>query len=237
MSTKRTGFSVVELLVVIAILSVLAALLVPSLKRAGELARRARCASDVHQVLIALTTCAARDNGVLPSGKRNEVNGYRGEHCIWISDDLHDTLADLAGTDALLECSSFRHGFGYHNQYGWVIGYNYLGNHPRMNELGHFRSPISLKDDPSLAVWVDLNNWHSGVWTFVAHTRGGPAGQRAGGAPHYPNAHLGGSEPDVLGSEGGNVGYLNGSARWKPIGEMDVYETGEWGVGGYPCLW
>lgn len=234
---RRVGFSIVELLTVVAILAVLLALLVPSLGRVRELARRTRCRSDIHQVLVALTTCAARNNGVLPSGKRNEVGGVRGEHCIWISDELHDTLADLTGTDELFECVNFRHGFGYHNQYGWVIGYNYLGNHPRMNELGYFESPIRMTADSSLAVWTDLNNWNLGSWTFVAHTEYGAAGVRAGGGPHYRNAHLGGAEPDVLGAEGGNVGYLDGSALWRPIADMKVYETGEWGYGHYLCLW
>ena len=43
------------------------------------------------------------------------------------------------------------------------------------------------------------------------------------------------NEPGVLGSEGGNVGYLDGSARWKPLDLMDVYPTGEWGIS-YLCM-
>ena len=45
---ERGGFTLIELLVVIAIIALLVALLVPSLTRARELARRAVCASNLH---------------------------------------------------------------------------------------------------------------------------------------------------------------------------------------------
>ena len=47
---KRTAFSLVELLVVIAIISVLAAMLLPTLEQALETTRRALCASNLKQV-------------------------------------------------------------------------------------------------------------------------------------------------------------------------------------------
>lgn len=231
---RGSAFTLVELLVVVAILSLLAMLLAPSLRRAVELTRRTTCNSDVHQVLLTLTTYAARNDAVLPSGKRNAVSGYRGEHCIWISDELHDLIAE-SGSESLMTCLSFDHGFGYQNQYGWVIGYNYLGNHPRMNELGNFTSAIRMTESGGLPLWTDLNNWNPG-WTFVAHTDSGAAGIRAGGPPHYPKWELAGSEPEALGSEGGNVGYLDGSARWRDLGEMEVHPSSEW-PGNYPCLW
>lgn len=232
---RPRGFTLVELLAVIAILAVLLMMLAPSMKRVAELTRRATCRSDVHQVLVTLTMYASANESVLPSGKRDLVGSWRGEHCIWISDELHDLIVELGGSERLTECRSYTRGFGYQNQYGWVIGYNYLGNHPRMNELGNFHSPIRMTDRGDLAVWTDLNNWNVG-WTFVAHTASGAAGVRAGGGPHYPRWQLAGSEPDALGSEGGNVGYLDGSAKWKDIDEMEVHPTSEWPMS-YPCLW
>ena len=51
---KRVAFTLVELLVVITVLSLIASLLLPSLGRAKETARRNLCSSNVRQVNLAL---------------------------------------------------------------------------------------------------------------------------------------------------------------------------------------
>src|SRR5882762_9589619 len=51
----RRGFSIVELLVVTGIITVLVALLLPSLNRAREQANRTRCMSNLRQIGLALT--------------------------------------------------------------------------------------------------------------------------------------------------------------------------------------
>jgi prepilin-type N-terminal cleavage/methylation domain-containing protein/prepilin-type processing-associated H-X9-DG protein len=63
----REAFTLVELLVVIAIITVLAALLLPSLGRAREASRAAACLSNLHQIGIALQLYVQDNNNRLPS--------------------------------------------------------------------------------------------------------------------------------------------------------------------------
>ena len=69
------GFTLIELLVVIAIISLLVAILIPSLKRAKELARRSACASNLHQAHLALLVYAADNKAYYPMAHGNPNRG------------------------------------------------------------------------------------------------------------------------------------------------------------------
>ena len=62
---NQRPFTLIELLVVIAIISILAAMLLPSLGKARQTARRASCQSNQRQIVLALLSYASDYDGVI----------------------------------------------------------------------------------------------------------------------------------------------------------------------------
>jgi prepilin-type N-terminal cleavage/methylation domain-containing protein len=65
---QKNGFTLIELLVVVAIISVLIALLLPSLQKARESARGTECSSNLHQMGVATHMYLADNQDILPVG-------------------------------------------------------------------------------------------------------------------------------------------------------------------------
>ena len=65
---RKKGFTLIELLVVIAIISILAAMLLPSLSRAREQARRTSCKNNLKQLGIACLIYSNDYGGAFPTG-------------------------------------------------------------------------------------------------------------------------------------------------------------------------
>jgi prepilin-type N-terminal cleavage/methylation domain-containing protein/prepilin-type processing-associated H-X9-DG protein len=86
------AFTLVELLVVIGIIGVLIAILLPALSSARERGRTVQCASNIRQILTALTGYAAENKGQLPWGWNWDIPNPatagslgKGEFSNWVS--------------------------------------------------------------------------------------------------------------------------------------------------------
>src|SRR4051794_22300697 len=66
---NRRAFTLIELLVSVAIIALLIAILLPSLGRARENAKKVKCASNLHGIGLAIHMYAGTNNDARPSGQ------------------------------------------------------------------------------------------------------------------------------------------------------------------------
>lgn len=100
---RRGGFTLIELLVVVAIIALLISILLPSLQRARAQARDALCASNLHQLALAVTYYAQDNADRLPyirdvQDPNPDDSNYPPTHQFIQYDQIflfHDYLPDL----------------------------------------------------------------------------------------------------------------------------------------------
>jgi prepilin-type N-terminal cleavage/methylation domain-containing protein len=221
---RPRAFTLIELLVVVGVIAVLIAMLLPTLAKANEQARRTQCASNLRQCTLGLFMYANENRGRLPPAKR-DVDGVT--HCIWVSNLTYDSVVRFTGSGRVWTCPNREDitGVPVHStdmglaDYGWVIGYLYLGGaegtpwwtDPPWNAVP-WKSPQRVNESPRLLLMCDNVSQ-------TAHTY-------ESGAPHAARGWVGGpinSTPDTYGSQGGNLGFLDGSVSWRNQSEMKKY--------------
>lgn len=104
-ASRGRGFTLVELLVVIAIIALLLAILMPSLARSREMARRAACGSNLHQIHVAHRKWTVDNKGHYVAGQPAYPDESEGHYAVWgrnFADEekkLKDSLASGGNYD------------------------------------------------------------------------------------------------------------------------------------------
>lgn len=102
---SRHGFTLIELLVVIAIISLLVSILLPSLTRAKELARRTACAANLRNIALGSVLYAEDQAGRLPTGRLcwwNTVENIRAFYLVEMDQSAALLLNQFLSQDALV---------------------------------------------------------------------------------------------------------------------------------------
>ena len=228
----RGAFTLVELLVVVAIIALLAAILMPSLRRSRELARRAVCATRLRHLAQACNQFGGENDQRLPdlhdyANKYNDSGSLYSPY--WLSGTWVDEFMDRykVGRE-FFYCPSnldgwnldplWEHHFAGDERVTRIIAYPYFGANPGFSVQGKIAVPFlepppsypvfarTLVDKPAYkALWVDLtrNQPDGDWWTYAAAWTG-----KRLGVNHYN------SEDDE--PEGINEAYIDESVRWVP---------------------
>jgi len=106
-SKQKKSFALIELLVVVAIIAVLAALLLPALQNAKEMAKRAVCTNNLRGLNLAVTMYTDDNSGIFPradsmfeisGGSPSDGSSYM--NLSRIADYIDSTFPGLDGTPA-----------------------------------------------------------------------------------------------------------------------------------------
>ncbi len=172
----RIGFTLIELLVVIAIIALLVSILLPSLQRAQELAKRVTCASSLRRVGMAFVYYADANDQLLPrpaywgGGHTNGIIWWSavGQYCG--GDEAWTTPGNGASWDDLTAAGIRCPGYDYiQSGYGMSL---YV---PPMNgSIPAWTWPrMDLVDNPSGHPLVaDADDWHLADWWDIKYTVG-----------------------------------------------------------------
>lgn len=230
---RNNSFTLVELLVVIAVIAILAALLLPGLKRSKDQARRVVCMNNMKMLALGVHLYGADNNDNLPNS-----SSYSGYALYWFKmgpggeancyDDFAALYPRYIDNPQTFYCptSPIQKFTAMWNEYSWyswspshgswerAISYMYLGN--RIN------SPGPSVTDPQ----IPRKLTDRGTWPLLAEMLQGDQNYYCcGNHPTFWN------RPGTV-VQGANLARLDGSVVWHNAKEIDQlqyrYAGGAW---------
>lgn len=224
-ASRSTALTLIELLVVIAILGILAALLLPTMSRAKEIARRMHCRSNLRQIGMSLRLYADDSHDLLPDCTTNNPR-YFGSWWPW---DMNTNLAnDLEGYGCVRQILYCPSNAKMDNDQHWnfwkyysqrpirVLGYVFLLKGGIQIPEGLWRTSIlgeGTNTPVDTELVVDATVSQSGNYTAVQ------------GVWQDRTSHLYNEQP-----VGGDVVFLDGHVQWRPFRKMKhrIYGEAVW---------
>jgi prepilin-type N-terminal cleavage/methylation domain-containing protein len=218
------AFTLIELLVVIAIIAIVAAILLPTLAKSKEEAKRAQCKSNQHQLGLSTVMYAQENRDLLPD-LQDQGNWFWDMNRVVAS----NLLVNVANNTTVYYCPNEYYLYNNGVPDAWhafptfvVTGYGWLfPNNPVMednNTVISGSNMVTKITQGRAMLGVAATEMIIDATIFEHHLSGGPIYYDIGGAggTKVQTAHLNANHTPA----GGNICFLDNHIEWRPFVRM-----------------